>query len=180
LIFVCISALIVSCDKTKDSGKSLNFSFDRNGHYVGFSDLPLNYKIEKAKDDGYFVTQNLEVIANKNVWDNFVETSLRKENTSIRMAKFYTESTDSPYFLDLFYKDKYYYLFDSSAENQEKQPYLYLLTLEGQFGNPLRDSGVIVLTNDDTLTFEKVMRAMLSSNMDYKKSVFPFRIVMFK
>jgi hypothetical protein len=180
LVFVCIAALIFGCSKTKNGGTSLNFSFDKNGNYTGFSDLPLNYTIEDAKDGGYYVTQNLEVIANKNVWDNFVDTSLRRENTSIRMVKFHTESTDSPFFLDLFYEDGYYYLFDSSAENQEKQPYLYLLTLEGKFGNPVRDSGVILLTNDDALTFGTVMKVLISSNMDYIKSVSPFRIVSFK
>jgi len=180
LIFVCIAVLIISCNKTKDSDNSLNFSFDENGNYAGFSDLPLSYTIKDAKDDGYYVTQNSEVIANNDVWDNFVETSLRRENTGIRMIKFYTESTESPFFLDLFYVDGYYYLFDSSAENQEKQPYLYLLTLDGKFGNPLKDSSVIVLTNDDTLTFDTLMRVMLSSNMDSIISVSPFRIVMYK
>jgi len=179
-VFVCISVLISSCSKVKSNDNSPNFSFDQNGNYTGFSDLAINYTIEDAKDDGYYVTQNLEVIANKNMWDNFVETSLHKENTGIRIVKFYTESTDGPYFLDLFYRDGYYYLFDSSAENQEKQRYSYLLTLEGQMGNPVKDSSITVLTNDDTLTFGKVMRAMLSSNMDYIKSVSSFKIVMFR
>jgi len=172
--------LIFSFSKTKYNNNALDFSFDQNGNYLGFSDLPTKYTIKDAKGDGYFVTQDLEVIANENLWDDFVKTSLHRENASIRIVKFFTESTGNPYFLDLFFKDGYYYLFDSSAENQERQPYLYLLTLEGQFGNPLRDSDVIVLTNDDTLTFEKVMRVMLSSSMEYKKSVSPFRIVMFK
>jgi hypothetical protein len=180
LVFVCFSVFFLSCSKAKNSNNSLNFSFDKNENYAGFSDLPLNYTIKDAKDHGYFVTQNLEVIANKNVWDNFVETSLCRENTGIRMIKFYTENTDGPYFSDLFYEDGYYYLFDSSAKNQEKQPYLYLLTLEGKFGNPLRDSGVILLTNDHTLTFDTVMRVMISSNMDYIKSVSPFKLIMYK
>ncbi len=180
MMFVYIAVLILGCSKTKNDDASLNFSFDKNGNYTGFSDLPLDYTIEAAKNDGYFVTQNSEVIANKHVWDNFVDASLRRENTGIRMVNFYPEYTDSPYFLDLFYDDGYYYLFDSSSENQQKQPYSYLLTLEGQFGNPSKASGVIVLTNDDVLTFDKVMSVMISSNMDYIKSVSPFRIVMFK
>lgn len=179
-VLFCIAVLIFSFSKTKDNDNLLNFSFDENGNYLGFPDLPLNYTIEDAKSDGYFVTQDLEVISNKDVWDNFVKTSLHGENTSIRIVKFYTESTGSPFFLDLFYEDGYYYLFDSSTENQKKQPYLYLLTLEGKFGNPVRDSGVILLTNDDTLTFGTVMKVLISSNIDYIKSISPFRIVMFK
>lgn len=180
LVFVCVAVLIFSCNKTKSGDNSLVFSFDKNENYTGFSNLPKNYTLEDAKEDGYYVTQNLEVIANKSVWDHFVETSLRRENTHIRIVRFYTERAESPYFLDLYYEDGYYYLFDSSAENQKKQPYLHLLVLEGKFGSPLKDSGVTVLTNDDTLTFDTVMKAMLSSNMGYIKSVPPFKLVMFK
>lgn len=179
LLLVLIAALIFSCNKINNRDNSLKFSLDKNGNYKGFSYLPLNYTIKNAKNDGCFVTQNLEIIANKNRWDNFVKTSLRRENTGIRITEFYTENRDSPYFLDLFYEDGYYYLFNSSAENQQKQPYSYLLTLEGQFGNPLKNSSAIVLTDDNTLTFEKVMKAMLSSNTDYIKSVSPFRVIMY-
>lgn len=180
LVFVCILILIIGCSKTEDKDKSLDFSFDKNGNYVGFSDLPSDYTIDKAKDDGYFVTENSEAIANQNVWDDFVETSLHKKNASIRIIKFYTESTDSPYFLDLFYRDGYYYPFDSSADNLEKQSYSYLLTLKGQIGRPLKDSSVIVLTNDDTLTFDKIMKAPLSSSISYKESISQFKIIMYK
>lgn len=179
LVLFCIAVLILSFSQTKNNS-ILSFSFDKDGNYLGFSNLPLNYTIEAAKSDGYFVIQDLEVIANKNVWEDFVKASLHRENASIRIVKFYTEKAAGPYFLDLFYEDGYYYLFDSSAENPDKQPYLYLLTLEGQFGNPLRDSGAIVLANDNTLTFEKLMRALLSSDMNSIKSISPFKIVMFK
>ncbi len=166
--------------EVKVSDDLLNFSFDESGNYIGFSDLPSNYTIEDAKADGYFTTKDLEIIANKNVWDRFVETSLSKKNSSIRMVKFYSESAGSTYFLDLFYMDGYYYLFDSSAKNQEKYPYKYLLTLEGRFGNPQKDSSVILLTNDNTLTFDMVMRSVFSSNMDYIKSIPPYKLIMVK
>jgi hypothetical protein len=179
LLFVSISLVIVSCTKTNEN-KSLKFSFDKSGNYIGFSDLPLNYTIEKAKGDGYFVMQNSEIIANKNEWDNFLKVSSRKENTSIRIVKFYSKNSGSPYFSDLFYNDGYYYLFDSSAESQKEQPYSYLLTLKGRFGNPAKESSAIVLTNDSTLTFDEVMKAMLSSNTDYVKSISPFKLIMQK
>lgn len=179
LVFVCISLFTVSCSKT-DENKSLKFSFDKSANYVGFSDLPLNYTIEKAKGDGYFVMQNSEIIANKNEWDNFLKVSSRKENTSIRIVKFYSKNSDGPYFSDLFYNDGYYYLFDSSAESQKERPYSYLLTLKGRFGNPVKESTVIVLTNDSTLTFDEVMKAMLSGNTDYVKSISPFKLIIQK
>nr|WP_312578010.1 hypothetical protein [Sedimentibacter sp.] len=166
--------------EVKVSDDLLNFSFDESGNYIGFSDLTSNYTTEGAKADGYFTTKDLEIIANKNVWDSFVETSLSNKNSSIRMIKFYSEGADSTYFLDLFYMDGYYYLFDSSAKNKEKYPYKYLLTLEGRFGNPQRDSSITLLTDDNTLTFDMVMRSVFSSNMDYIKSIPPYKLIMVK
>ncbi|MEC0092329.1 hypothetical protein [Paenibacillus macquariensis] len=132
--------------------------------------------VEDATKDGYCVKQDSEVIANNEEWINFVETATKGNNTGIRMVSFSTEDTNSPYFSDLFFNDGYYYLFDSSSDKQEKQPFLFLLTLEGQFGNPSKDSGVVILTNDNTLTFDVVMKSVLSSNFDYKKS---YRLVVF-
>jgi hypothetical protein len=180
LLLSCLALLISSCNETNNDNDSHKFSFDKKGDYKGFSNLPTNYTIQDAKEGGYFVTQDLEVIANENVWDNFIKTSLRKENTDIRIVKFYKNCVEDPFFLDLFYNDGYYYLFDSSSKNQKKQPYLRLFTLEGKYGNPLRDSGVIVLTNDDTLNFDMVMKALSSSSTVVINSIPPFKIVMFK
>lgn len=96
------------------------------------------------------------------------------------MVLFFKESTDNPYYLDLFYIDGYYYAFDSSAENHEKNPYKYLLKLEGQFGNPIRDTGIILLTDDPTMTFDMVIRSALSSDINYIKSIPPYKLIMFK
>lgn len=180
LAFAYITVFFVGCNKFKNVDTSLNFSLDISGNYTGFSDLPSNYTIKNAEDDGCYVKKDLEVISNDDLWDKFYEASLRNENASIRIAMFYTEDNDGPYFNDLFYDEGYYYLFDSSGEDQNKNPFLYLLTLEGRIGNPLKDSSVIVLTNDDSLTFDKVWRVMISSSLTYIQSVSPFKIVMFK
>jgi hypothetical protein len=180
LLLSFMTLLISSCNKTNNDNSSLKFSLDENGDYTGFSNLPTNYSFQDAKDGGYFVTQDLEVVANENVWDNFIKTSLRKENTGVRIVQFFKDSVDGPFFLDLFYNAGYYYLFDSSSKNQEKQPYLHLLILEGKYGDPLKDSGVIVLANDDTLTFYMVMKALTSSSTVVTNSIPRFAIVMFK
>lgn len=180
LILGCIVTLFAGCNDANIKTSSIEFSIDSEGRYTGFSKLPSNYTIKKAENDGYYVTQDLEVIANTDVWDDFIKTSAKEINTSIRMVKFYTDDANSPYFIDLFYEDGYYYLFDSSANNKEKQPFSYLLTLEGQFGNPLRNSGVVILTNDNSLTFDMVMSAITSSDMSYIQSISPHEIVMFQ
>jgi hypothetical protein len=180
LLLSIIALLILIYNKMNNYSDLPNFSLDINGDYTGFSNLPTNYTIQKAKYDGYLVTQNLAVVANENVWNIFFEASMRKENTGVRIVQFYTDSVEDPFFIDLFYNDGYYYLFDSSSINQEKQPLLYLLKLDGSYGNPVRDSGVIVLANDDTLTFDMVMKALSSSSTEVINSIPAFKIVMFK
>ncbi len=179
LIIISTIGLFTSCGKSYES-QAIKFSFNDNGNYTGFANLPVEYSIEEAEKDGYFVAQDLEDDINKKLWDNFSQDAAKGENAGIRIVSFDTEDNSIAYFSDLFLNDGYYYLFDSSSENQEKQPYQYLLTLEGKFGNPLRDSGVVVLTDDNTLTFDHVMKSMLSSNMDYKKNISPYQLVMFQ
>lgn len=179
LLLLCV-ILIFGCNKEVNSNSLLSFSFDDSGNYTGFSNLPSNYTIEDAKVDGYYAKVDLKVVANENVWDSFVETSLSKKNTSIRIVSFHTKNTNSPFYKDLFYRDGYYYCFDSSAEDQEKHPYQYLLTLEGQFGNPLKDSIIIILTDDNTLTFDSVIKSALSSDINYWKSISPYKLIMIK
>lgn len=189
-ITVCIATIALSCskiqtnnhtkDKTQINNLTLNFSFDKNGNYLGFSDLPSDYTFEKAKKDGFFARENFDIFANENVWNNFVQASLKKENTCIRMVQIYTKDTKAVYFHDIYYIDGYYYIFDSSAESNKKEPFSYLLTLEGKIGDPLRDSSAVILTNNNTLTFEKFMKAMFSSNRVVIKSIGPYEIIMLK
>lgn len=181
LLFMTIVSFVglLTASSEKNNDVIIAFSLDTNGNYTGFSNLPKNYTVEDAEKDGYFVKRDLEVIVNNEVWDNFVETSRQGNNTGIRMASFYTEDTNSPYFSDIFFNDGFYYLFDSSSDNQEKQPFLYLLALEGRFGGPLVDCEVVILTNDNALTFDVVMKSMYSSSMDYIQSVSPYTLINF-
>ncbi len=179
LVLLCITLLIFGCNKEEISGNSPSFSFDKDGYYIGFADLPSDYTFEDAKTEGYFAAQDIENVVNKDVWDNFVAASARKEDSSIRFIIFFKSRDDNPYYSDLFYNEGYYYVFDSTEENQEKTAYKYLLHLKGQFGNPVKDTGVVILTDDDTLTFEQVMQSGLSSDLNYKKSISPYKLIMF-
>lgn len=155
----------------------LELSLNADGNYTGFSNLPENYSVDDAKKDGYVVDQDLVVIANNEKWNDFVTTAAQGHNTSIRIASFLTEDTSSPFFRDLFFNDGYYYLFNSSSEQQDVHRFSYLLTLDGQFGNPSKNKRIVILTNDKALTFDVVMKSLLSSNMDYKQSVPLYRLV---
>lgn len=159
-----------------------SFSLNASGQYTGFSSLPelKNYTAQAAGEDGYFVTENLKSIANQQLWDDFVEAAGQGNNAGIRIASFFPESPERPYFNDLFFHDGSYYLFDSSSDNRRAEPFSYLLTLRGENGIPLKESGVIVLTNDNTLTFQKYMTAMYSSNYEISKSFSANQLVMFQ
>jgi hypothetical protein len=97
MILLSIS-VFVGCNRIKYTNTSLKFSFDIKGNYLGFANLPRNYDIEKAEKDGYLVMLDSEIISNSDMWDSFVTTSLRKESTSVRIVKFYTEGTGGPFF----------------------------------------------------------------------------------
>lgn len=176
---VCIAGLLTACG-AKSSNKTMEFALDADGNYTGFINIPTDYTIEDAQKDGYFVRQGLDVVANSDVWDNYIEAASRGNNTSIRIVGFFEENINEPYFVDIFFNDGYYYLFDNTAESQEKEPFLYLLELEGKAGIPEKDCGAVILTNDNTLTFDDVMTSMLSSDLETIQSISPYRLVMLR
>jgi len=181
LLLIVSLVLLVGCIETKKDDAKPDFTFDESGQYIGFMALSADYTIEDATKDGYLVSKNLNIIANEELWTNFMKTSSKGKNTSIRLVKFFTaESSLHPFYTDVFYEEGFYYSFDSNAPVQEKEPYKYLLTLDGNTGNPLRNSGLIVLSNDQKLTFDQVMGAMISSNMSVIESTPKHQILMFK
>lgn len=178
-LLICIISF-VSC-KTIDKNEDMfEQRFDENENYTGFSDLSSGYKLEDAKNDGYYTELDSIVYANYNVWEEFIDTSSKGENAFIRIVNFYSEDSNSPYFLDLYYNDGYYYLLDSSAENLNKEKFSFLLTLEGKSGNPLRDTNITILTNNNMLTFDEFTKAMFSSDFEVVQSIEPYKVLMFK
>ena len=181
LLLVVSLVLLAGCNDTSKDDLAPKFTFDQNIQYTGFQTLPTVYTIEEATKDGYLVSKNLNIIANEALWTNFAEASSKGKNTSIRLVKFFTsDSSNQPFYTDIFYEEGFYYSFDSSAPTQEKEPYKYLLALEGKMGNPLMDSGFVVLANDETLTFDQVILNMISSSMSVKETIPKHQIIMFK
>ncbi|MCD6322027.1 MAG: hypothetical protein J7L77_03265, partial [Clostridiales bacterium] len=161
LALACFVSLLVAC--SGNSNAQLDFSFDTNGSYTGFDNLPDTYSEKEAENDGCLIRHGIEIESNQKVWDAFVKTADKGKEASVRMA-YFSDDIDYPYIIDIFYTDGYYYHFDHSADSNKKQPYKYLLTLEGKFGSPVRDSGIIILTDDNALTFDTVMKSMYSSD----------------
>jgi hypothetical protein len=90
LLLVVSLVLLAGCNESKKEDTSPKFTFDQNIQYTGFQTLPSIYTIEEATKDGYLVTKDLKIIANEDLYSNFIETSSRGKNTSIRLVKFFT------------------------------------------------------------------------------------------
>ncbi len=177
LLISYILSLLISCSFISNR-ESLAFSFDSNGNYTGFKDLPIEYTIKDAEKEGCFVTQDGEVVANDELWDEFIENALQGENVSIRMVNFYTDG-ENTYFSDLFHNDNKYYLFSDSSENHKKQPYLHLLSLRKKKNNIEQSGGIVALTDDKSLTYSQVWKSLISSNRDDIKTIPKYEIVRF-
>lgn len=190
LAVICAAGLLAGC---KNEGNTVNNAagetaghtvaqmLDMRGFYTGFTGLPGDYTMMDAAARGYVVKHNLEVVAGGAVWDRFVKASAQGLDNGIRLAAFYdNEEGISSSYSDLFFQDGKYCIFESANESGEPAPFSYLLTLRGKSGNPSRDTTVTLLTNDSTLTFDKYMTALYSSNSEVIKSVLPNQLISFQ
>lgn len=181
-LFVCITILALSFSKTSDSYKAFERSFDEKGNYIGFSDLPSDYTFERAKNDGCFVQQDLHTFANEDLLDNFIKASSQKKDSRIRLVQFFTED-NSAFFTDLYYMNGYYYEFSPSSKGQKKEAYSYMLKLGRKGDTPPKDYRYIVLTNDRSLTYDMVKKAldsMLLHGQKPDKKIPKFVLVVYK
>ena len=159
------------------TSSTVALTLDMRGNYTGFTELPKDCTMKEAEAAGYLVLHNNVLAAGQEVWDHFMDTAVQGGDAGIRMAQFFDDEADSPYYIDLFSQNGTYYLFDNTAEIRKKQPFSYLLNLTGQIGIPLKDATFIVLTNDSSLTFADVWKSMISSDTAVINSIAPHRIV---
>jgi hypothetical protein len=188
VLVVVISYFSLHADRIRTTLQQSNHStemlptdltLDKDGNYTGFSSLPLLDSVDDAKNAGYIVSWDSVIVANEEGWRQFIESAAEGRNVSVRTYSFSTKVDSGPLIQDLYFYNGSYYRFESSSDQQQAQPFSYLLTLEGQFGKPKKDSWVVVLTNDRALTFDTVIKSLLSSSMDYSKSVSPYQLVLF-
>lgn len=170
-----------SLQQSKHSTEMLptDLTLDKDGNYQGFSSLPTIESLDDARNAGYIVSLDSDIVGNPERWRQFIETADEGRNASVRTYTFSTKVDSGPLIQDLYFYNGYYYRFESSSDQQQAQPFSFLLTLEGQFGNPKKDSWVVVLTNDRALTFDTVIKSLLSSYMDFQKSAPRYQLVLF-
>jgi hypothetical protein len=172
LIITMILLFFSGCGETSDA--AFFSKLDSNGNYTGFSNLSENYTAEQAEKDGCYVRVNLKTVGGEQFWKDFVKDASNKKNADIRIVTILEGGT---YFLDVFYDDGYYRAFDSDSEDLHDYKFKYLMTLEGTLPNAAKSGKVTVLTDDKELTYKDVMWKFLSSDMNYIKSISPFKLI---
>lgn len=174
LFILSIILFFTGCSKTTSKPQMLDFEFDSDGNYIGFSDLPVDYTKKQATKDGCYVRKDSKAVAGFSQWKDFIQDTSDNKDTSIRIVNFYD---DAIYFLDLYYIDGYYRVFDSSSDDLKDYKFKHLLTLKGQLPLAKKSGTINTLTDDPTLTYEDVMWTFLSSNSTYSESISPFKVV---
>lgn len=141
-----------------------------------------NYSLEDAKDEGYVIIEDLRVTSGKEIWQEFVNLAAKKKPCKVRVVHYYTLDDRSRYDEDYYesIKDKYpvMYIHElvydggifvvSHYEDGKliESEFKFLKKYEGDAETPNATYSSYVryvLVNDDKVTWEELMRGMLSS-----------------
>lgn len=174
LIVFAVLAL-ASCGKTPTVHADI--TYDKNGVYTGFSDIPEDYDAERATRDGCLVVNILRepnvhgVLVSKETetfgyekWEEFLSAAENGEDAFLRVAQFID---GTGYYHDLYYCDGTYTIFDLNEHGiSDGETFRYLRRLEGTTGpiSDPKDDYLYVLTDSKRLTYHDVMWSYLSSD----------------
>ena len=141
---------------------------------VAYDKIPPNYSLEDAKSDGLIVYEDYDITAGQSVWDAFIQETEKGNSCEIRLMFYYTLDAqgitpeheqyeeikdDYPGFhiQDLSFDKNIYTLYWIEQEQEYTRKYKYLKRFEDSSG--IR----YFLVNDKNVTWEQVIRGMLSS-----------------
>ena len=167
LLFVC------GCSESEEGTK-----YFENGEYIGFADVDVNATREECTESGFLILDGIKIVENYDTVKEFIEDTSDKNNIRLRIALFHDE--EGPAYADLIFHEGEYYFYYLDEESYPAEPYRHLLILEGEWGLPKQQYKMLVVSDNEMLTFDEVNKAMVSSSMDYINSVGRFRIVLFK
>lgn len=170
-----------------DEKQYLPPTYDEEGNYLGFSDIPENYTPAEATEDGCFVIDSINgekeygatIILEKTTygyenWESFEALSAAGENAVIRVAHFIN---GVGYYQDLHYFDGKYILFENNEFGIHKEcEFKYLRRLEesAEADDKPSKSYLYILTDSLELTYEEVFRSMVSSSISQMTKI-PFK-----
>ena len=156
LIVLLAVLLLTGCVR-----RPVSFTLDADGNYTGFDKVEEGYSRRAAKLYGWVIVEDLAVTENVQVWQRFLREAAEGREAAVRIAEFFGEEM---YLMDVFFHEGQYRVFFSDGFDQLDEPFSCLLTLTGQTNG--RDAYAVVLTGDDSLTYDQVMRRFYSSQLE--------------
>jgi hypothetical protein len=173
VVFMCLSQFgCYTNEQTKVS--NITYRLDSNDDYTGFRYLPKNYTAEQAQKDGYLVKVNFKTVSGLEAWNSFLKDSSQGKNAAIRIVNIWNETV---YYSDLFFKDGNYRVFNSDSNDLQDYKFTHLLQLTGTLPNAAKSGKVVIITDDENLTYKDVMWSYFSSDSEYSKNISSFKLV---
>lgn len=159
----------------------------RSGRPILLEELPDNYSLEQAKEDGCVVHENGDVTYGRELFEEFFRTAASGKTDQVRLAFYNTLDDPSGYDPEYCERvkddDPCLYIQELSFDGEQYtirwyedgeefiRNYLYLMKYEGPAESPdalYRSCIRYVLTNDDKVTWQELTQGMFSSQMgDY-------------
>ena len=176
LIYITIFSM-VGCSNVDDSKTVSSFKEEKNQIYssedskavkkllksYGKSD---DLTVEKVSKKDILVIEDEEIVANKDLWDNFYENSNNKKEDDILVLK-YTAQND-PILIYLSYKDNKFYMMEDDSRDQyrdtkDEDYYEYTFKYMKLFEE--NEKTYVYLLDDDNVTLEELNYSLLSSQI---------------
>lgn len=175
VIVVLLGLSMLGCNNYEQTKVSnITYRLDSNDNYTGFKYLPKKYTAEQAKKDGCLVKVNFKTVSGLEVWDAFLQDATQGRNSAIRIVNIWN---DTVYYSDLFFKDGYYRVFSSDSSDLKDYKFKHLLQLSGTLPNAAKSGKVVIITDDEKLTYKDVMWVYFSSDSSYSENISPFKLV---
>ncbi len=178
ILTAILTLSLFSCAEREEKGENIEISYN-DGKYSGFSDIPDNYTVDDAINDGCLVIETLDDGTNVHGvemrktgrtegyehWVSFLEKSQNGEDAFLRVAHFIR---GTGYYHDLYYADGKYTIFDFNEYGiSEGESYSLLRRLDGMAGpvGNQKEAHYYVLTDSTELTYHDVSWSYLSSSI---------------
>ncbi len=137
--------------------------------------LANHYTINQAKKDGCLVMEEGTITSGQDVFDAFLKSTHKNEKAQIRIVNSYTDDEESQllFIADVVFKNGKYitYSYENKDEQLYTQKFKYMIK-DDVVGNPealYTKGSVYILVNDASLSYDEIMKAILSSTQETGK-----------
>ena len=173
-----ILMLIVMLSLSSCASQEDDIEYFSDDLYEGFLDADVSLTRKECADLGYLVLEGISIKENYELIEEFINITNEGKSERLRIAHFNNDSNLT--YSDLIYDEGAYYYYYMDQESLLSEAYDNLLVLEGQWGQPVQQYRMLVVSDDESLTFDDVTRVMVSSSMQAINDVGKHRVVLFK